>query len=83
MGGGRWGGVRGREVGVGRGGDGGRRVEGGQGSMVDGGEGGGVGGQQAVTRNYKNYVGVPPHKDRMTKMQGESGFLHPLNHYNS
>ncbi|EFJ1839248.1 MDR efflux pump AcrAB transcriptional activator MarA, partial [Escherichia coli] len=24
-----------------------------------------------------------PHKYRMTNMQGESRFLHPLNHYNS
>ncbi|EKI8360551.1 MDR efflux pump AcrAB transcriptional activator MarA, partial [Escherichia coli] len=30
-----------------------------------------------------NYFDVPPHKYRMTNMQGESRFLHPLNHYNS
>ena len=34
-------------------------------------------------RTFKNYFDVPPHKYRMTNMQGESRFLHPLNHYNS
>ncbi|HHL6149488.1 TPA: MDR efflux pump AcrAB transcriptional activator MarA, partial [Escherichia coli] len=29
------------------------------------------------------YFDVPPHKYRMTNMQGESRFLHPLNHYNN
>ena len=35
------------------------------------------------TRTFKNYFDVPPHKYRMTNMQGESRFLHPLNHYNN
>lgn len=39
--------------------------------------------QQTLTRTFKNYFDVPPHKYRMTNMQGESRFLHPLNHYNS
>ena len=39
--------------------------------------------QQTLTRTFKNYFDVPPHKYRMTNMQGESRFLHPLNHYNN
>lgn len=34
--------------------------------------------QQTLTRTFKNYFDVPPHKYRMTNMQGESRFLHPL-----
>ncbi|EYD85583.1 multiple antibiotic resistance protein marA [Escherichia coli 1-176-05_S3_C2] len=39
--------------------------------------------QQTLTRTFKNYFDVPPHKYRMANIQGESRFLHPLNHYNS
>lgn len=30
--------------------------------------------QQTLTRTFKNYFDVPPHKYRMTNMQGESRF---------
>ncbi len=31
--------------------------------------------QQTLTRTFKNYFDVPPHKYRMTNMQGESRFF--------
>ncbi|CAQ89063.1 DNA-binding transcriptional dual activator of multiple antibiotic resistance [Escherichia fergusonii ATCC 35469] len=36
--------------------------------------------QQTLTRTFKNYFDVPPHKYRMTNMHGESRYLHPINH---
>lgn len=36
--------------------------------------------QQTLTRTFKNYFSVPPHKYRITNMPGEAKFLHPLNH---
>jgi len=38
--------------------------------------------QQTLTRTFKNYFDVPPHKYRMTNMHGETRYLLPLNHYN-
>ena len=38
--------------------------------------------QQTLTRTFKNYFDVPPHKYRMTNMHGESRYLHPLNQCN-
>ncbi|VDR27168.1 Multiple antibiotic resistance protein marA [Raoultella terrigena] len=35
--------------------------------------------QQTLTRTFKNYFDVPPHKYRMTNMPGESRYLMPLN----
>lgn len=36
--------------------------------------------QQTLTRTFKNYFSVPPHKYRITNMLSETKFLHPLNH---
>ena len=38
--------------------------------------------QQTLTRTFKNYFDVPPHKYRMTNMHGESRYLLPLNQCN-
>jgi len=38
--------------------------------------------QQTLTRTFKNYFDVPPHKYRITNMHGEARYLLPLNHYN-
>ncbi len=35
--------------------------------------------QQTLTRTFKNYFDVPPHKYRITNVPGESRYLHPLN----
>ena len=32
-----------------------------------------------LTRTFKNYFDVPPHKYRITNVPGESRYLHPLN----
>ncbi|WP_058910003.1 MDR efflux pump AcrAB transcriptional activator MarA [Entomohabitans teleogrylli] len=36
--------------------------------------------QQTLTRTFKNYFSVPPHKYRITSMRGEAKFLHPIKH---
>ena len=36
--------------------------------------------QQTLTRTFKNYFDVPPHKYRITSMPGESRYLYPLKH---
>ena len=38
--------------------------------------------QQTLTRTFKNYFDVPPHKYRITNVPGESRYLHPLNNVN-
>ena len=38
--------------------------------------------QQTLTRTFKNYFDVPPHKYRITSMPGESRYLYPLKHCN-
>ncbi|EAY6798555.1 helix-turn-helix domain-containing protein, partial [Salmonella enterica] len=38
--------------------------------------------QQTLTRTFKNYFDVPPHKYRITNMHGESRYMLPLNHGN-
>ena len=38
--------------------------------------------QQTLTRTFKNYFDVPPHKYRVTEIPGESRYLFPLNHCN-
>ena len=38
--------------------------------------------QQTLTRTFKNYFDVPPHKYRVTNMHGESRYLLPLNQCN-
>ena len=38
-----------------------------------------VSNQQTLTRTFKNYFDVPPHKYRITNVPGESRYLHPLN----
>jgi len=38
--------------------------------------------QQTLTRTFKNYFDVPPHKYRITNMRGESRYLLPINHCN-
>lgn len=38
--------------------------------------------QQTLTRTFKNYFSVPPHKYRVTNMSGETKYLMPLNNYN-
>ena len=35
--------------------------------------------QQTLTRTFKNYFDVPPHKYRITNVLRESRYLHPLN----
>ena len=37
--------------------------------------------QQTLTRTFKNYFDVPPHKYRITNVPGESRYLMPLNNY--
>ncbi|MEX0576947.1 helix-turn-helix domain-containing protein, partial [Enterobacter cloacae subsp. cloacae] len=36
--------------------------------------------QQTLTRTFKNYFDVPPHKYRITSVPGESRYLYPLKH---
>ncbi len=36
--------------------------------------------QQTLTRTFKNYFSVPPHKYRVTHLAGDGKYLHPLNH---
>ncbi|AJZ89472.1 Multiple antibiotic resistance protein marA [Cedecea neteri] len=37
--------------------------------------------QQTLTRTFKNYFSVPPHKYRVTRLAGEGKYLHPYNQY--
>ncbi len=36
--------------------------------------------QQTLTRTFKNYFSVPPHKYRVTNTPGDAKFLYPLAH---
>ena len=38
--------------------------------------------QQTLTRTFKNYFDVPPHKYRVTDIPGESRYLYPINNCN-
>lgn len=37
--------------------------------------------QQTLTRTFKNYFSVPPHKFRVTDVPGDAKYLMPINHY--
>ncbi|MEW7315046.1 MDR efflux pump AcrAB transcriptional activator MarA [Buttiauxella gaviniae] len=36
--------------------------------------------QQTLTRTFKNYFSVPPHRYRVARSGGEGKYIHPINH---